>query len=395
VKLRQEGLTPRAAQLPIQGLFEPFRVNGLLLPNRLVMPPMGRHFVQDGVPSECYIDYFRQRAQSGLGLLITVVSAVNHPVAQAHPGYARMHGADALSVYARIVESVHAVGGRIIPQLVHCGTVRERGAGPNTHLSPLGPSGLYLGFGGVTPEPVAVAAPATPAEIDAVIEGFARSATQAARAGFDGIEIHGAHGYLIDQFFWKKLNRRSDRFGGDMSGRGYLAVQIVRACRDAVGAQLPIFFRWSQWKQQDYAARLCHTPQELARFLEPLAASSIDVFDCSTRRVWEPEFPGSALNAAGWTRKLTGKPTVTVGSIILDYDPLPSSVGDESRAGAFDPKARPRSIDHVLGMLDRGECDLVAIGRGSIANPRCATHIRNEAWDELGRYTPRLLETLC
>jgi len=142
--------------------------------------------------------------------LITEVASVEHPVSQANPGYARLHGQDALESYARIVEAVHGAGGRIFPQLVHCGAVRQVGASPNPDLAPLSPSGLYLPFEtfGEKPAVRQVAEPASIKDIDAAIDGFASSARHAKAIGFDGVQLHGAHGYLIDQFFWDKMNRR-------------------------------------------------------------------------------------------------------------------------------------------------------------------------------------------
>ena len=107
-----------------------------------------------------------------------------------------------------------------------------------------------------------------------------------------------------------------------LENRTRFAADVVRAVRDAVGAEFPILLRFSQWKQQDFAAKLAQNPAELERFLQPLVTAGVDMFHCSTRRFWEPEFPetGSDLNLAGWTKKLSGKPTITVGSVSLNED---------------------------------------------------------------------------
>ena len=377
-------------------LFEPFEVRGLKLNNRIVMPAMGRHFNDDGVPSQGYVDYFRRRAAAGTGLLITEVASVEHPVSQANPGYARLHGQDALESYARIVEAVHGAGGRIFPQLVHCGAVRQVGASPNPDLAPLSPSGLYLPFESFGEKPAAsqVAEPASIKDIDAAIDGFASSARHAKAIGFDGVQLHGAHGYLIDQFFWDKMNRRQDVYGGSLVDRTRFATEVIRAVRDAVGDDYPVFFRWSQWKQQDYWAKLCQTPAELEDFLTPLSEAGVDVFDCSTRRVWEPEFDCSPLNVAGWTKRITGKPTVTVGSISLDHDPLPSKEqGDRPSEQQLRGRCPP-SIAHVVGMLKRGECDLVAVGRAMITNPDWTRDLQDRQWERLGGYSAEALASL-
>ena len=133
--------------------------------------------------------------------------------------------------------------------------------------------------------------------------------------------------------------------------------------------------RWSQWKLQDFEAKLVRTPEELERFLRPLVDAGVDAFHCSTRRFWEPEFAGSDLNLAGWTKKLTGKPVITVGSVTLNEDVMTSF----ARPG----KAGVTSIDSLLERLDRDEFDLVAIGRSLIVNPAWPGIVRRGALSEL------------
>ena len=152
-------------------------------------------------------------------------------------------------------------------------------------------------------------------EIDSVIDAFARGAEDAKRLGFDGAEIHGAHGYLVDQFFWDKLNQRTDGYGGTMRNRARFAAEIVAEARRRVGSDFPILMRISQWKLQDYGAKVATTPQELQDWVEPLVDAGVDVIDCSQRRYWQPEFAGSTLNLAGWVKKISGKPTIAVGSV--------------------------------------------------------------------------------
>ena len=101
----------------------------------------------------------------------------------------------------------------------------------------------------------------TQADIDAVIEAFAKGARDAKDLGFDGVELHGAHGYLIDQFFWEATNQRSDKYGRDLVSRTRFATEIIRAVRADVGPDFPVVLRWSQWKLQDFDAKLARTPQ--------------------------------------------------------------------------------------------------------------------------------------
>lgn len=265
-----------------------------------------------------------------------------------------------------------------MPQIWHVGTVRKVGDQPHPEAPPIGPSGLYK-------PGVRIAEPMTEAEIAAVIAAYAQAAADARRLGFDGIELHGAHGYLIDQFFWEGTNRRTDRYGGDMIARTRFAVEVIQACRRAVGPAFPVLLRFSQWKQQDYGARLAATPELLGRFLAPLADAGVDVFHCSTRRFWEPEFEGSPLNLAGWTKKLSGKPVITVGSVSLDTDMFAAFRGQG---------AAITSIDKLIEMIARDEVDLVAVGRALLVDPAWAAKVRDNRMQELLPFTPESLRSL-
>lgn len=226
----------------------------------------------------------------------------------------------------------------------------------------------------------------TEREIEDVIAAYANAAANAKRIGFDGIELHAAHGYLIDQFFWKDTNRRSDRYGGDLVGRTRFAVEVIQACRRRVGPNFPFLLRFSQWKLQDFAARLAPTPDLLARFLAPLLDAGVDIFHCSTRRFWVPEFEGSHLNLAGWTKKLTGKPTITVGSVGLDADFLATLFQGEA--------AKKTAITDLVEMVMRREVDLVAIGRALLADPAWAAKIKEGNTSEILPFTQDALKIL-
>ena len=280
-----------------------------------------------------------------------------------------------------MVDAVHAEGGQIAPQLWHVGGMRKRGIPPEGDVDGYAPSGMNVP-GKVNRHTM------TTSDIDDVIEAFATAARDAKNLGFDAVEIHGAHGYLIDQFFWEGTNQRDDQYGGSMANRSRFAIDIVNACRAEVGADFPIILRWSQWKQQDYTARLAPTPEELAAFLEPLVDAGVSMFHCSQRRFWEPEFQGSDLNLAGWVKKLTGLPTITVGSVSLDTEfiPKPGEVGFSS--------AKPASLDQLMTMLDRGDFDLVAVGRALIANPNWAQIVASGDMNGLVPFEKPMLMTL-
>ena len=358
-------------------LFEPFEGGGLSLANRVVMAPMTRVQSPEGVAGPDVAAYYRRRAEGGVGLIITEGTAIDHPSAVSHPNIPNIHGEDSLKGWAQVVSEVHAAGGKIIPQLWHVGMARSIGELPNAEALPIGPSGLNLAGEQVTE-------PMTREEIQRVVSAFAKAAAAAKAIGFDGIELHGAHGYLIDQFFWEKTNRRTDEYGGDLEARTTFAVEVIDACRRAVGPDFPIVLRFSQWKAGEYSAKLAETPEDLARFLTPLSNAGVDIFHCSTRRFWEPEFEGSELNLAGWTKEITGKPTITVGSVGLD-SAFPSVVTEKNQED---------NIERVLEKLEKSEFDLVAVGRALISDPAWPAKVREGRIKEIIHFTSEATKTL-
>jgi 2,4-dienoyl-CoA reductase-like NADH-dependent reductase (Old Yellow Enzyme family) len=362
-------------------LFQPFTLGKLELPNRIVMAPMTRSFSPNNVPNAQVVEYYRRRAAGGVGLIITEGTCVGHKAASGYADVPFIAGEAPLAGWKQVVDAVHAEGGKIAPQLWHVGAIRRPGIEPGGDLPGYGPSGMAVP-GKVTGHTM------TQDDIADVIAAFAQAAKDAQTIGFDAVEIHGAHGYLIDQFFWAETNRRDDDYGGDLAQRSRFAIDLIRAVRAAVGPDFPIILRWSQWKQQDYTARLVETPQALAEFLQPLSDAGVDIFHCSTRRFWEPEFAGSDLNLAGWTRKLTGKPTITVGSVGLNSEFLPKPGEKGFQA------AEPASLDNLLQRMDQQEFDLVAVGRALIANSDWTNKVREGRLDELVPYEQEALTTL-
>lgn len=363
----------------VQPLFNPFKLNKLRLPNRIIMAPMTRAFSPNGIPGPNVVQYYLRRAENGVGLIITEGTVINHPAAADNPNVPHFYG-PALEGWSAVAEQVHAAGGLIFPQLWHVGMTRQIGQGPNPDSSPVGPSGLDLSGNPVTE-------PMSESEIHAVIEAYAHAAADAKRLGFDGVEIHGAHGYLIDQFFWQQTNRRSDRYGGeDWTGRTRFGAEVIAAVRKAVGPDFPIVLRISQWKTSFYGAKMADTPEQLAAFLAPLTAAGVDAYHCSTRRFWEPEFEGSDLNLAGWVRSLTGKPTITVGSVGLSEEFMSSL--------ATGKVTQSVGLERLIDRLIFNEFDLVAVGRSLLADPEWVMKVKSGRLNELRPFTAASLRTL-
>jgi 2,4-dienoyl-CoA reductase-like NADH-dependent reductase (Old Yellow Enzyme family) len=371
-------VTP-AASRAAEILSRPVSINGLTVPNRIAMAPMTRMFSPGGVPGEDVVSYYARRAAAGVGLIVTEGTYVGHESAGQSDRVPRFHGEEQLAGWAKVAEAVHAAGGTIMPQLWHIGMVRKQGEPPFADAPAIGPSGIRVDGTEGTGKAM------TQRDLDDVIGAFAAAAAAAERIGFDGVEIHGAHGYLIDQFLWATTNRRTDAYGGDPVARTKFAAEIVAAVRETVSPEFPVLFRYSQWKQEAYDARLAETPEELEAILSPLAAAGVDAFHASTRRYWLPEFDGSDLNLAGWTKKLTGKPAVTVGSVGLDGDFIKGFQGEVSAV---------KGIDDLLDRLERDEFDLVAVGRALLQDPEWAAKVLADRFDELKPYDASALRTL-
>ena len=369
-------------------LFQPFACKSLHLRNRIVMSPMTRQFAPNGLLIDEVDGYYARRAAGGTGLIITEGTAINHPVAHYSANVPHFYGEAALGRWRSVVAAVHAEGGAIVPQLWHTGLARRRSHTANPDAPNISASALTEGdltrdaAEALAPAPGNPRRPAEPmtiADIEAVIAAFAQGAADAKAIGCDGVAIHGAHGYLIDQFFWERANRRTDSYGGSVANRIRFATEIVQAVRAAVGPDFAIMFRFSQWKSQDYTAKLATTPAALAEILEPLADAGVDIFDASTRRFWEPEFEGSPLNLAGWAKKLTGKAAMTVGSIGLDGEFLIN--GGPASAGASVTR-----LGQLAEMIARGDFDLAGVGRALIANADWANLVATGHFEGLRRY---------
>jgi 2,4-dienoyl-CoA reductase-like NADH-dependent reductase (Old Yellow Enzyme family) len=348
----------------VNALFAPFKIKSLDLKNRIVMAPMTRTFAPEGVPGADVEAYYRRRAEDGVGLILSEGTVIDRPAASNHERIPFFHGEKSLAGWSKVIKTVHDKGGKMGPQIWHVGSVAH-------------PAGDWPTSG--VESPAGLLAPETPRgeamseeDIADTIAAYARAAADAKRLGFDTFEIHGAHGYLIDQFFWAGTNKRTDRYGGaTLKERARFAADVVKAMREAVGPDYPIILRLSQWKQQDYKARLAETPDAMTDWLMPLVEAGVDVLHCSQRRFWEPEFPEidgeQGLNFAGWAKKLTGAATISVGSVGLSGDFMAAFGGESSSVVG---------LDNLVRRMEREEFDLIAVGRAILSDPQWVTKVR-------------------
>lgn len=219
-------------------LFTPVRLGALELPNRVLLAPLTRCRAGEGnVPTELMATYYAQRASAGL--LISEATQVT-PEGQGYPNTPGIHSDAQVEGWRRVTDAVHKAGGRIVMQLWHVGRISHNAYQPNGAV-PVAPSAVGLTQGGEARLPDGSKAPyPTPRaletdEIPSVVEAYRRGAANAKAAGFDGVEIHGANGYLIEQFLLSSSNRREDRYGGSVENRARFLFEVVEAVTGAWG----------------------------------------------------------------------------------------------------------------------------------------------------------------
>lgn len=359
----------------VAALFAPFDLSGLALPNRIVMSPMTRQFSPGRVPGPDVAAYYARRAAAGVGLIVTEGVAIDHPAAVDYRDVPALFGEDALAGWRGVVDAVHAAGGLVVPQLWHQGPMRDPQVSDRADVHGVRPSGLWGRAGGTVslageyiermlPE----TQPVSDEQIADIVAAYGDAAAAAVALGFDGVAIHAAHGYLIDSFLWHETNRRDDLWGGNPARRTAFAVAVVKAVRAAIGPGRPILFRFSQFKMQDYLARLADTPGELEALLGPIADASVDLFDASQRHFEQPAFADSPLNLAGWAKRLTDKPSMTVGGVGMG--PPRDALGVERPMEANDNAAA------AAARVAAGEFDLVAVGRALLNDAQWVERVR-------------------
>ncbi|MGW5091349.1 alkene reductase [Streptomyces coelicoflavus] len=323
-------------------LFDTYRLGALTLPNRMVMAPMTRvRAAAGGLATPSMATYYAQRATAGL---IVSEGVQPSPVGQSNPGTPGLHTDEQVAAWRPVTAAVHANGGRIFAQIMHGGRVSHP---DTTGMRPVGPSAVpAVGevFTPTGPQPVPTPRALESAEVPEQADSYAGAARRAVDAGFDGVELHGANGYLISQFLSSNANLRTDRYGGSVANRIRFAVEAVSATVDAVGADrtgIRLSPAGTFWGVEETGVLDLYTEllTELSRLriayvhLEATAGEEVLV---ALRRAW----PGA----------LVMNPVLPMG---------PKQTGRED-------------ADHWLGL----GADLISFGRGFVANPDLVERLR-------------------
>lgn len=372
-------MTPAGPARALDVLFTPLTIRGLTLRNRFVMPGMQRGFMDDGAPTSKMIEYMRRCAAGGAGLIISESTSPDHPSAYWQPVMGRLEVAT-LGAWKRVVDAVRSEGAGFLLQLWHPGAMRKVAREhPLASYPALSPSGLIQAG---RPNGRAM----TREDLEELKAAYVRAAVHARDLGADGVEIHSAHGYLLDQFLWAQTNRREDEYGGRaLAERARYAAEIVSAVRGATGVDFVISFRFSQFKEVDYGAAVAAGPEDLRAMLALLRAAGVDLFNVSSRRCHKPEWPGSShprFTIAEWTRSLTDAPVMTCGSVGLNVEMFANLFDGEEPSEL----CVERDLALLAERVRRGTLDLVGVGRMHIANNDFVNKVRAGRLGELALF---------
>lgn len=358
--------------------FEPWTHGNLRLRNRIAMAPMTRRMApaNTGVVTPESVEYYRRRAAGEVGLIISEGTAIDSKHAFDTDTVPRMETADHHEGWARVVEAVHAEGGAFAPQLWHTGRMAA---------NPIGPSAAEL-----PPRRDGTPRPRVREMVDEdfaqVLDAFESAARASKDMGCDALEIHGAHGYLLDSFLDPSTNHRDDHYGGSVENRMRFPLEVVRRVRAATGPGYPVIYRFSQWMMDDYEGQKWGNPEELGVWVRALADAGVDILHVSTRRATDVPFPEHGPRTlAGWAAQGSGLPVIAVGSVAVTLS-MDQSYG-EARDAVSDPAP-------ALELVEAGEIDLLAIGRSLIANPDWVQRVRTGAWETLKPFDKAMLDTL-
>jgi len=295
-------------------LFSSFTLKNFRLKNRLGVAPMTRmSSVKDSIPRQDVLEFLVRRAQKGAAIVYTEAIVTDYESAQGYPGQARLITQRQIEAWKPVVQAIQAEGAVAIMQMFHCGRVAWPEINPAGRI--IAPSSLApREINHFTGQPYPVPDAMSRFDIDHVILGFVETARGAIASGFDGVEIHGAHGYLISEFRSAFTNQRTDAYGGSLTNRYRFAHEIIRAVAPVIPADKLMTFRISDWGVVDMEVSLFRTKEEYQQIIallsqEPLDAISVSAYDFQNQAF------GTDRNIAQLTREATSLPIMICGKI--------------------------------------------------------------------------------
>ncbi|MDX1809974.1 MAG: hypothetical protein R3331_10575 [Sulfurospirillaceae bacterium] len=295
-------------------LFTPLKIKDFTLKNRIGLAPMTRMSAsENSIPREDVLDLLIHRAKSGVSIIYTEAIVTDYESSQGYPGQARILTQPQIDAWKTVVEAIHKEGSIAIMQMFHCGRMAWPEVNPANRSiapSPIAPQSDNPLTGSAYPVPDAM----SQFDIDHVINGFVETAKGAIEAGFDGVEIHGAHGYLISQFLSFYSNQRNDKYGGTEENRYRFAHEVIQAVSKVIPDDRLLIFRISNWGIADMEVSLFGSKDEYQKIIKDLSKEPIDAISVSTYEYDQKAF-GTDKNMAQLTRAMTDLPIMICGSI--------------------------------------------------------------------------------
>lgn len=334
-------------------IFESVTLGNTTLNNRVGVAPMTRtSATSEGLVTDQMISYYTSFAKGGFGLVITEGTYTDRQYSQCYFYQPGIIDEEQAQSWKKLVDSVHQAGAKVIMQLEHTGPLSQGNRFVEGTIAPsaVQPKGKQLEFYGGK-GPFSLPKEATKEEIEKVIKGFVDSAKRAQSIGFDGVEIHGANGYLLDAFLTDYTNQRSDEYGGSTENRVRLLVEISKAVREAVGSNFTVGIRISQSKVNDYEHIWAGREKDAKVIFGQLGQAGLDYIHVTEHKAWKPAFDTSDLSLAAFAKEYGKIPVIANGHL-----------EDPSRANE---------------MVARGEADVVTLGKGALANHDWIQKVQN------------------
>jgi len=321
-------------------IFESASIGSLQVKNRLIMAPMGTRLSSEvGGVTQRQIDYYAERAKGGVGTIITEVTCVDHPIGVTGPTNLTIHDNAFIAGHNELVEALHTYGAKVICQLVHAG--RQTRPASIKGMQPVAPSAIPCKFIGAMPRAL------TTNETEEIVKKFIEAAVRVKTAGYDGVELHGAHGYLIAQFMSSSSNHRKDHYGGDLRHRMNFPLEIIQGIRKELGPEFPLLFRFSAEEFVE-GGRDLEESKKVAEILEDAGVDALHVsagtYDSMPSMI-EPMSYDQAwkIYLAESIKNVVNIPVIGVGVI--------------------------RTPEVAEGILKDGKADFIALGRALLADP--------------------------
>jgi 2,4-dienoyl-CoA reductase-like NADH-dependent reductase (Old Yellow Enzyme family) len=295
-------------------LFSPFYIKNYVFKNRIGLAPMTRmSSVKDSVPRQDVLDFLVRRAENGAAIVYTEAILTDYESAQGYPGQARILNQRQIDAWKPVVKAIQDKGAVAIMQMFHCGRMAWQEINPANRVlapSPIPPKQDNP----LTGKPYPVPDEMTKFDIDHVITGFVETAKGAIEAGFDGVEVHGAHGYLLNSFLSSYSNQRTDEYGGTVENRFRFSREVIQAVSYVIPEDRLLTFRISNWGVADMEVSLFKNKDEWQQLIKLLSKEPIDSISVSTYRHKDKVF-GTDQNMAQITREVTDLPIMICGQI--------------------------------------------------------------------------------